>query len=76
MRAADAKEATRQNARAWLDRELPAGATRPAAELRSAAKADGFTVPALMQALRVPSVKRESRDGRKVFTRVSEPAAQ
>jgi hypothetical protein len=70
---AEANRETRRNARAWLDRELPSGATRSAAELRLAAKADGLTIPALMQALSVSSVKRESRDGRKVFTRVSEP---
>jgi hypothetical protein len=71
--SADANEEAIQNARDWLDRELPLGTTRLAVELRLAAKAAGIAVPALTQALQVASVKKEPRDGRKAFTRVSEP---
>jgi hypothetical protein len=71
--SAGANEEAIQYARDWLDRELPVGATRLAVELRLAAKAAGITVPALMEALQVASVEREPRDGRKAFTRVSEP---
>jgi hypothetical protein len=70
--SAGANEESIRNAREWLERELPPGRTRLALELRMAAKAEGITVPALMQALATPSVTREPVDGKKAFTRLSE----
>jgi hypothetical protein len=70
----DSNEEAIRHARDWLDCELPVGTTRLTAELRLAAKAAGITVPALMQALAVPSVKRGPLDGQRAFTRVSEPS--
>jgi hypothetical protein len=40
-------------------------------ELRLAAKAAGITIPALMEALAVPSVSRNPVDGQKAFTRLT-----
>jgi hypothetical protein len=74
--SADASEESIHEARKWLDRELPVGSTRVAAELRSAAKAAGIKVQVLAQVLIDPSVKRKSLDGKKAFTRVSGPGTR
>jgi hypothetical protein len=49
--SADVNEEAIQKARDWLDRELPAGTTKPTSSVRLAAKAAGVPIPALKQVL-------------------------
>jgi hypothetical protein len=72
--SADTNEETIQQTREWLDRELPIGAVRRRAELRSTAKSAGISISVLRVMLRrLPSVHAEfDRDGEKIFRRTGD----
>lgn len=66
----DANEEAIQNAREWLDRELPVGTTRSTVALYSAADAAGVQIPALKHVIERSLVKKvKDRSGGKAFTR-------
>jgi hypothetical protein len=67
--SAELNESAVEAAREWLDRELPPGTSRPAAELRREAKAAGVTIVALKQVLRVLDLKATKNGQERLLTR-------
>lgn len=63
-------EAASQDARDWLDRELPTGTTKPLAVLRAAARPAGISLTALRRASQLLAVERKpDDDGNWIWTR-------
>jgi hypothetical protein len=70
---AEVTEDAIRTARDWLDRELPAGSTKPFAELRAAAKAAGISGTALRRGPQLLGVSRaRDEDGQWLWTRTHE----
>jgi hypothetical protein len=71
--SAETDQAATQNAREWLDRELPPGSSKPKAALFAAANADGVSAAALKRVSTQSSVQREpDHTGQMIWTRTNE----
>jgi hypothetical protein len=71
--SADADRAAIENARDWLDRELPPGSSKPKAALFAAADAAGVSAAALKRVSTQSSVQREpDHTGQMIWTRTNE----
>jgi len=72
--SADLNDEWLRRARDWLEREFPVGTTKPAEELRTAAKASGIPIAVFLQVARqLPSLRVDrAPDGTKLWTRAED----